>query len=136
MLFRITDFLLFLGFASFVLLFLPLVFFVLIKELKSKKDLLIYSSGTLSLMLYFICMLMKCVGLPSSIMHPGLENYGNVWLILWLTGLATGSFVFILLSDGRHTKTGNKNNTIITSILLVVLWGIPADQSEAVKIFG
>jgi hypothetical protein len=124
MLFRITDFLLFLGFASFVLLFLPLVFFVLIKELKSKKDLLIYSSGTLSLMLYFICMLMKCVGLPS-FMHPGLENSGNVWLIMWLTGLAIGSFVFIpsYLLSGIH-KPETKINTIITSILLVAFIGV------------
>jgi len=125
MLFRITDFLLFLGFASFVLLFLPLVFFVLIKELKSKKDLLIFSSGTLSLMLYFICMLMKCVGLPSSIVHPGLENSGNAWLILWLTGLAIGSFVFIpsyLMAGIRKPET--KINTIITSILLVAFIGV------------
>jgi hypothetical protein len=125
MLFRITDFLLFLGFASFVLLFLPLVFFVLIKELKSKKNLIIYSSGTLSLMLYFICMLMKCLDWPSSNMHPGLENFNNVWLIMWLTGLAIGSFVFIpsyLMAGIRKPET--KINSIITSILLVAFIGV------------
>ncbi|HEV3222313.1 MAG TPA: hypothetical protein VGZ90_05510 [Puia sp.] len=124
MLFRITDFLLFLGFISFVLLFLPLVFIVLIKEIKSKKDLIIYSSGTISLMLYFICMLMKCVGLPS-FMRLGLENSGNAWLIMWLTGLAIGSFVFIpsyLIAGIRKPET--KINSIITSILLVAFIGV------------
>jgi hypothetical protein len=125
MLLPITDFLLFLGFISFVLLFLPLVFIVLIKEIKSKKDLIIYSSGTLSLMLYFICMLMKCVGLPSSSMHLGLENSGNAWLIMWLTGLAIGTFVFIpsyLIAGIRKPET--KINSIITSILLVAFIGV------------
>ena len=125
MLFRITDFLLFLGFASFVLLFLPLVFIILLKDIKSKKDLIIYSSGTVSLMLYFLCMLMKCLGLPSSNIHFGLENSGNAWLIMWLAGLAIGCFVFIpayLISGIRKPET--RINTIITSILLVAFIGV------------
>jgi hypothetical protein len=125
MLFRIADLLLFLGFASLVMLFLPLVFFVLLKELKSKKDLIIYSSGTVSLMLYFICMLMKSLDWPSSNMHLGLENFNTAWLIMWLTGLAIGGFVFIpsyLMAGIRKPET--KINTIITSILLVAFIGV------------
>src|SRR5271170_6321710 len=87
MLFRFTDFLLFLGFISFVLLFLPLVFIVLLKEIKSKKDLIISGSGILSLILYFVCMLMKCFAWPASVLH-----FENAWLIMWLTGLAIGGF--------------------------------------------
>jgi len=120
MLYRITDFLLFLGFASFVLLFLPLLFIVLLKDLKSKKDLVIYSSGTLSLLLYFVCMLMKCLDWRSSNMQPGLGRLENAWLIMWLAGLAIGSFVFIpsyLMAGIRKPET--KNAAIITSVLLV-----------------
>jgi len=120
MLYRITDFLLFLGFASFVLLFLPLLFIVLLKDFKSKKDLVIYSSGTLSLMLYFICMLMKCLDWPSSNMQLGLGRLESAWLIMWLVGLAVGSFVFIpsyLMAGIRKPET--KNAAIITSVLLI-----------------
>jgi predicted neutral ceramidase superfamily lipid hydrolase len=121
MLFRITDFLLFLGFVSFVLLFLPLVFIVLLKELKSKSDLIIYSSGTLSLMLYFFCMLMKCLGLPSSNLQLG----PNTWLILWLAGLGIGSFVFVpSYFLAGMSKPETKTSTIITSILLVAFIGV------------
>jgi hypothetical protein len=125
MLFRITDFLLFLGFVSFVLLFLPLVFIVLLRELKSKRDLIIYSSGTLSLMLYFVCMLMKCLGWPSSNLQLGPGNLGTTWLILWLAGLGIGSFVFVpsyFLAGIRRPET--KTSTIITSILLVAFIGV------------
>ena len=125
MLFPITDFLLFLGFISFVLLFLPLVFIVLLRELKSRKDLIVYCSGILSLMLYFTCMLMKCLDWPSSNMHIGLENFNYAWLTMWLTSLAIGSFVFIpsyLIAGMRKPET--KINTIITSILLVAFIGV------------
>jgi hypothetical protein len=121
----ITDFLLFLGFISCVLLFLPLLFIVLFKELKSRKNLVIFGSGIISLMLYFICMLMKCVGLPSSGMHTGLENLSNTWLFMWLTGLGIASFIFIpsyLIAGMRKPET--KITTIITSILLVAFIGI------------
>jgi len=122
---RFTDFLLLSGFISFVLVFLPLVFIVLLRELKSKKDLIIYGSGTLSLILYFACMLTKCLGVPASNLHLGLENFGNARLFMWLTGLALGSFVFIpsyLIAGIRKPET--KINTIITSILLIAFIGV------------
>jgi len=125
LLLRITDFLLFFGFASFVLLFLPLVSIILFKGLKSKKYLLVYSSGILSLMLYFICMLMKCLDWPSSNLQSGFGHLNDVWLIMWLTGLATGSFIFIpsyLITGIRKLET--KMATIITAILLVAFIGI------------
>ena len=125
LLLRITDFLLFLGFASFVLLFLPLVTIILFRGLKSKKYLLVYSSGILSLMLYFICMLMKCLDWPSSNLQGGFGHPNDVWLIMWLTGLATGSLIFIpsyLIAGIRKPET--RMATIITSILLVAFIGV------------
>ena len=80
-LFRLTDFFLFFGFASFVLFFLPLVFIVLLKGFRSRNDLIIYGSGTLSVILYFVCMMSKCLGVPSSNLHLGLSNYETLWLI-------------------------------------------------------
>jgi len=125
MLFRITDFLLLISFLSFVLVFLPLVLIVLLRDIKSKKDLIMYSSGTLSLMLYFACMLMKCLNWPSSNLHGAPEMSGNVWLMMWLACLAIASFIFIpsyLIKGLRKPET--KINTIITSILLVAFIGV------------
>jgi hypothetical protein len=135
LLLRITDFLLFLGFASFVLLFLPLVSIVLFKGLKSKKYLLVYGSGILSLMLYFICMLMKCLEWPSSNLQLGFGHLNNVWLIMWLTGLAIGSFIFIpsyLITGIRKPET--RMATIITSILLVAFMGVQFRLTNLKKI--
>ena len=125
MLFRITDFLLLVSFLSFMLLFLPLVLIVLLKDIKSKKDLIMYSSGTLSLMLYFACMLMKCLNWPSSNLTSGHEMSGNIWLMMWLACLAIASFIFIpsyLIKGLRKPET--RINTIITSILLVAFIGV------------
>jgi hypothetical protein len=118
LLLRVTNFLTFLGFTSFVLLFLPLVFIVTMKEVKFKNDVVMFASGILSGMIYFICMLVKCLGLS-------ILNHGNSWLILWLTGLAIGSFIFIptyFLAGIRKQET--KTTTIIISIFLVAFIGV------------
>jgi len=122
---RLTDFFLLFGFASFVLFFLPLVFIVLLKGFRSRNDLIIYGSGTLSIILYFICMMMKCFGWPSSNLHLGLNNYDSGWLIMWLTGLAIGAFVFVpsYLINGLR-KPESKIPAIIISILLIAFIGV------------
>jgi hypothetical protein len=115
---RFTDFLLFLGFTSFVLLFLPLMFIVGIKELKTKKNIIMFASGTLSGMLYFFCMIVKCFGWH--LFHPE-----TTWLILWLIGLGIASFLFIpsyFIAGIQRPET--KLNTIITSIFLVAFIGV------------
>ncbi len=122
---RLTDFFLFVGFASFVLFFLPLVFIVLLKGFKSRIDLIIYGSGTLSIILYFICMMIKCFAVPASNLHIGLNNYETLWLIMWLTGLAIGAFIFVpsYLINGLR-KPESKIPSIIVSILLIGFIGI------------
>jgi hypothetical protein len=122
---RLTDFFLFIGFLSFVLVFLPLVLVVLLKGFRSRNDLIIYLSGTLSLILYFICMMSKCLGIPSSNLQPGLGNYDSTWLILWLTALAIAGFVFVpayLIKGLKKPET--KITSIILSILLVAFIGV------------
>jgi hypothetical protein len=122
---RLTDFFLFFGFASFVLFFLPLVFIVLLKGFRSRNDLIIYGSGTLSVILYFVCMMIKCFGWASSNQHPGISNYESGWLIMWLTGLAIGAFVFVpaYLINGLR-KPESKIPAIIISILLIAFIGV------------
>jgi len=121
-LFRLTDFFLFLGFAGFVFLFLPLVFLVRVKGLKRKNELIMYLSGTISLMLYFFCMLMKCLFWPSSNSYLGFEN---AWLFMWLTGLGTAIFVFIpSYVNAGIRKPETKINTVITATLLVAFIGV------------
>ncbi len=121
---RLTDFFLLFGFASFVLFFLPLVFIVLLKGFRSRNDLIVYGSGTLSVILYFVCMMSKCLGLPSFNQHPNL-NYETGWLIMWLTSLALGAFVFIpfYLINGLR-KPESKISSIIVSILLIAFIGV------------
>ena len=121
---RLTDFFLFFGFASFILFFLPMVFIVLLKGFRSRNDLIIYVSGTLSVVLYFVCMMSKCFGLPSFNLHPN-SNYETGWLIMWLTGLAIGAFIFVpsYLMNGLR-KPESKIPSIIVSILLIGFIGI------------
>jgi hypothetical protein len=122
---RLTDFFLFFGFASFVLFFLPLVFIVLLKGFKSRNDLIIYGSGTLSIILYFVCMMIKCFGGLLSNLHVGFNNYESGWLVMWLTGLAIGAFVFVpsYLMNGLR-KPESKISAIIISILLIAFIGV------------
>jgi hypothetical protein len=122
---RLTDFFLLIGFASFVLFFLPLVFIVLLKGFRSRYDLIIHGSGTLSVILYFVCMMIKCFGWPSSNLHLGLDNSESGWLIMWLTGLAIGAFVFVpaYLINGLR-KPESKIPAIIISILLIAFIGV------------
>jgi hypothetical protein len=122
---RITDFFLFGGFVSFVLIFLPLVFVVLLKGLRSRNDLVMYVSGILSVVLYFVCMMCKCFGLPSFNQLPPSSHFETGWLILWLMGLAIGAFVFVpsYLIKGL-SKSESKIPTIIVSILLVAFIGV------------
>ena len=121
---RLTDFFLLVGFASFVLFFLPLVLIVLLKGFRSRHDLIIYGSGTLSVILYFVCMMSKCFGLPSFNQHPGLP-YETGWLVMWLTALAVGAFVFVpsYLLNGLR-KPESKIPSIIVSILLIAFIGV------------
>ena len=120
---RLTDFFLFFGFASFVLFFLPLVFIVLLKGFKSRYDLIIYGSGTLSVILYFVCMMIKCFG--GLLFNLHLDNYESGWLVMWLTGLAIGAFVFVpaYLINGLR-KPESKIPAIIISILLIAFIGV------------
>ncbi len=122
---RLTDFFLLFGFASFVLFFLPLVFIVLLKGFKSQNDLIIYGSGTLSVILYFVCMMIKCLAWPSSNLSLGLNNYDTGWLAMWLTGLAIGAFVFVpsYLINGLR-KPESRIPSIIVSILLIAFIGV------------
>jgi hypothetical protein len=122
---RLTDFFLFIGFLSFVLVFLPLVLVVLLKGFRSRNDLIMYLSGTVSLILYFVCMMSKCLGFPSSNLQLGLNNYDSAWLILWLTGLAIAGFVFVpaYLVKGLK-KPETKITSIILSILLIAFIGV------------
>jgi hypothetical protein len=122
---RLTDFFLFVGFTSFVLFFLPLVLIVCLKGFRNRYDLIIYGSGTLSVILYFICMMSKCLGFPSSNLRLSLNNYETGWLIIWLTGLAIGAFVFVpaYLINGLR-KPESKISAIIISMLLIAFIGV------------
>lgn len=110
---HMRDFLLFLGFTSFIFLFVPLVFIVKFRESTSKPDRLILVSGTIAGVLYGVCMLLN-------LFHWRLMEIP--WLILWLTGLAVAFFVFIpayFFRGIRNPET--KANTIIVTILMVVV---------------
>jgi hypothetical protein len=122
---RLTDFFMFLGFASFVLGFLPLVLIVLLKGYRSRNELVIYGSGIVSAGLYFYCMMMKCLGVPASNLHLISGNDGPAWLTLWLTSLAIGAFVFVpaYLIRGL-SKPESRIPAIITSILLIAFIGV------------
>lgn len=110
---HMRDFLLFLGFTSLILLFVPLVFIIKFRETSSKPDKLILTSGTIAGVLYAICMLLN-------IFHWSLMEIP--WLTLWLTGLAISFFVFIpayFLRGIRNPET--KANTIIFTIVMVAV---------------
>lgn len=123
---NLTDFLTFLGFLSFVFLFLPFVFIVKFREAVTRQDKLIMASGTLAGILYFFCMLLKFLG-PGGPFFLG-QHWGNlemIWLTLWLISLTIALFVFIpayFLAGIRKPET--KTNTIVISIFLVVFAGI------------
>jgi hypothetical protein len=122
---RFTDFLLVFGFASFVLLFLPLALIVLMKGFRSRLDPIIYISGTVSAVLYFICMMCKCLGIPSFNLQPASSGFDHVWLVMWLTALAIGAFIFVpaYLTKGL-SKPESKIPSIIVSILLIAFIGV------------
>ncbi len=122
---RFTDFLLVFGFASFVLLFLPLALVVLIKGFRSRTDVLIYVSGTVSAVLYFVCMMCKCLGIPSFNPQSVSSGFDNVWLVMWLTALGIGALVFVpvYLIKGL-SKPESKIPAIIVSGLLIAFIGV------------
>jgi hypothetical protein len=123
---HLTDFLMFLGFISFVFLFLPLMFIVKIRETTIKQDKLILASGSIAGVLYFFCMLLKFLG-PNwpNFLGPAWPNMQIIWLTLWLIALAIAFFVFIpayFFAGIRKPET--KTNTIAISILLVAFMGV------------
>jgi hypothetical protein len=122
---RFTDFLLVFGFASFVLLFLPLALIVLMKGFRSRTDLIIYISGTVSAVLYFVCMMCKCLGIPTFNLQPVSSGFDSFWLVMWLTALAVGAFIFVpaYLIRGL-SKPESKFPAIIVSILLIAFIGV------------
>ncbi len=123
---NLTDFMIFLGFLSFVFLFLPLVFLVKFREANTRQDKLIMASGTLVGILYFFCMLLKFLG-PGwpPFLGQRWANMDSIWLTLWLISLGVALFVFIpayFLTGMQRPET--KTNTIVISVLLVVFVGI------------
>ncbi len=121
-----TDFLLFLGFVSFVFLFLPLMFIVRAKEAATPQDKLILASGSVAGLLYFFCMLLKFLG-PNwpPFLGQRWPDMEHIWLAIWLTSLATALFVFIptyFFKGMRRPET--RMNTIATSILLIAFTGM------------
>lgn len=118
---NLTDFLMFLGFISFVFLFLPLLFMIKFRENPIKQDRLILTSGTIAGLLYFFCMLLKFLG-PKwpKFLGDAWPHLDIIWLTLWLLALTIGLFVFIpiyFFSGVRKPET--KTNTIAISVLLV-----------------
>lgn len=123
---NLTDFMIFLGFLSFVFLFLPLVFIVKFREAVTRQDKLIMASGSLVGILYFFCMLLKFLG-PGwpPFLGQRWSNMETIWLTLWLVSLGVALFVFIpayFLAGMQKPET--KTNTIVISVLLVVFTGI------------
>jgi hypothetical protein len=122
----LTDFLLFLGFSSFVFLFLPLMFIVMAREAATRQDKLILTSGSIAGLLYFFCMLLKFLG-PSwpSFLGQRWPDIEHIWLAIWLSSLAIALFVFIpayFFKGIRRPET--RMNTIATSILLIAFTGM------------
>jgi hypothetical protein len=123
---QFTDFLLFLGFMSFVFLFLPSMFIVRVKEAATPQDKLILASGSVAGILYFFCMLLKFLG-PGwpPFLGQRWPNMEFIWLTLWLIALGIALFVFIpayFFKGIRKSET--RTNTIATSILLIAFTGM------------
>ncbi|MBL7892582.1 MAG: hypothetical protein JNL63_08125 [Bacteroidia bacterium] len=101
-----------LGFITFSLIFLPLIFLLKVGEINTKRDKVVLSIGTLLGILYCFSMLFQ-------VMHwPGKH-------MIWLSTLAISFFVFIpvyFFTGIRNAET--KVNTIVASILLVAVIGI------------
>jgi hypothetical protein len=120
-----TDFLMFLGFVSFVFLFLPLLFIVKIRETTIRQDRLVLASGSIAGLLYFLCMLLKFLG-PKwpKFLGAAWPHMDIIWLTIWLIALSVALFVFVpayFFAGIRKPET--KTNTIAISILLVAFIG-------------
>ncbi|HWK02749.1 MAG TPA: hypothetical protein VNS58_03920 [Puia sp.] len=123
---RLTDFPLFLGFTSFVFLFLPLIFLVKIKETTAKQDKLILASGTIATLFYFFCMLLKFVG-PNWTNALGIHwtHWDQIWLTIWLLAFIIALFVFVpAYFFAGISKPETKTNTILITVLLIVFIGM------------
>lgn len=123
---NLTDFLFFSGFFIFVFLFLPLAFIVKIKEVKAKRDKLIFASGSVVGVLYFFCMLLKFIGpIWPVFLGPRWPHLEIIWLTLWLIALGIGIFVFIpVYFFAGIRKPEARLNTIATTVLLVAFIGV------------
>lgn len=121
-----TDFLQFLGFVSFVFLFLPSMFILRMKETGTGRDRLILASGTIAGVLYFFCMLLKFLG-PHwpPFLGQTWANLDTIWLVLWLAALGIGLFVFLPAYFFKGIASPEtKYNTIIISVFLVAFIGV------------
>ena len=122
---HLTDFLLFVGFTSFVFLFIPLIFMVKIREINASRDKLILVSGVIAGLLYFFCMLLKWLGpVWPNFLGSRWPHMDTIWLSLWLTCLAIALFIFIpVYFFAGIRKPETKTNTIVISIFLVAFIG-------------
>jgi hypothetical protein len=144
-----TDFLQFLGFISFVFLFLPSMFILRMKETGTGRDRLILASGTVAGILYFFCMLLKFLG-PQwpSFLGQRWANLDTIWLALWLAALGIALFVFLPAYFFKGIGSPEtKTNTITISIFLVAFIGVqfrftnlrlqkPREQNHSAQIQG
>jgi len=107
-----ANVLLFLGFISISLLFLPLLFILKSREAAHVRDKLIMATGTAVAILY-------CLSMLFLLFHwPGAR-------IIWLSTLIITSFVFLpayFFTGIRKEET--KINTIISSVLIMAVIGI------------
>ncbi len=103
-----------LSIASVALLFLPLLSILKIKEVSANRDKLVITSGTLVGILY-------CTSVLFTIQHwPGSRTG-----VLWLVTTATSMFIFIpIYFFNGIRKPETKVNTIVSSILLIVVTGL------------
>jgi hypothetical protein len=122
---NLTDFMMFLGFVSFVFLFLPLVFIVKIRETSVRQDKLVLASGSIAGLLYFFCMLLKFLGSSwPKFLGTAWPHMDIIWLTIWLIALSVALFVFVpAYFFAGIRKPEIKTNTIAISILLVAFIG-------------
>src|SRR6185436_1199388 len=109
-----ANILIVLSIATVALLFLPVVSILKIKEVNANRDKFVITSGTLVGILY-------CIAVLFTIQHwPGSRTG-----VLWLITTATSMFVFIpIYFFNGIRKPETKVNTIVSSILLVVVTGL------------
>jgi hypothetical protein len=109
-----ANILIVLSIATVALLFLPLVSILKIKEVNANRDKFVITSGTLVGILY-------CIAVLFTIQHwPGSRTG-----VLWLVTTATSMFIFIpIYFFNGIRKPETKVNTIVSSILLVVVTGL------------